>query len=765
MESLRVSSRLLLAVSTAVVLYGPLACIPAGSGAGDDGSSEDAALPRDRGALLLDAQGLTDGAVDAVIDAAVDGAPPDLSTADAAPPAAACADGLDNDRDGRVDFPDDPGCDGPEDDDEDDPPPAPGCDDGIDNDGDGMVDAADPDCTGPLDPTEAGGNQPTACSDGADNDEDGAIDFPDDPGCVAAGHNTEADPLPLPACANGVDDDGDGIVDYPDEPGCAGRGDEDEADPVPAPMCANGIDDDGNGTTDYPDDSGCRAAGDRLEQSPCGAELPLIDLNAHLAEQPDYRGDLAGSSSRLVGSCGGAAGGELAFAYTVDGPLDALTFDTRHPETEAPVVMYLRDACRGDDRQCDRGALESPGTALSLVRPPPGRYVVVVDTGSRDVQGRFRLTVEAVEPPACRNGRDDDGDGLVDLADPGCAETEDADEVDPPAPPACANGLDDDGDGAIDYPDDVDCPAAGGVREAPPCALAAPYVVLGQTGGEIELPVSQGAGVAASQCDPAVGAEVIIVLSLSEPSAIEAQVLTAQGAQAGALFARTICEDAESEFACRPGARQEALVAQYLERGTYFLFAEQGFAAPAQPNVARVVVTSLLGACNDGVDNDADGRIDLDDPGCPDGLGESEIDPAVAPQCSDGIDNDMNGLIDYPADEGCEAAGDPEEDPDCVGEFFGDVCLVAVSEACQNGSARAWCAQNGGRVITFAEFQAVVAAGWSRPSANYHTVTVDAYAQCDGDIGNCGIPGWGDFNHWNCGDDQDYCNRAIMCVQ
>ncbi len=36
--------------------------------------------------------------------------------------------------------------------------------------------------------------------------------------------------------------------------------------------------------------------------------------------------------------------------------------------------------------------------------------------------------------PACSNGKDDDGDGAVDSADPGCANPADADETDPPSP-------------------------------------------------------------------------------------------------------------------------------------------------------------------------------------------------------------------------------------------------------------------------------------------------------------------------------------------
>ncbi len=54
-----------------------------------------------------------------------------------------CSDGVDNDRDGLVDFPEDYGCDGPNDDSE--KTPLLECDDGIDNDGDGFIDhRADP---------------------------------------------------------------------------------------------------------------------------------------------------------------------------------------------------------------------------------------------------------------------------------------------------------------------------------------------------------------------------------------------------------------------------------------------------------------------------------------------------------------------------------------------------------------------------------------------------------------------------------------------
>jgi hypothetical protein len=91
-------------------------------------------------------------------------------------------------------------------------PPPPACNDGLDNDGDGLVDhPADPGCAGLGRPSES-----PACDDGIDDDGDGLIDFPEDPGCARASQTTEA-----PACDNHLDDDGDGLVDHPDDPTCA----------------------------------------------------------------------------------------------------------------------------------------------------------------------------------------------------------------------------------------------------------------------------------------------------------------------------------------------------------------------------------------------------------------------------------------------------------------------------------------------------------------------------------------------------------------
>ena len=103
---------------------------------------------------------------------------PDLSTQNA------CQDGKDNDDDGLIDFPDDPGCLSEQDISEYNPPAL--------ND------------LGLTEPIQ------TACNNDEDDDDDGYIDYPDDPGCSSLDDQDETDPLP-PQCRDGRDNDGDGL--------------------------------------------------------------------------------------------------------------------------------------------------------------------------------------------------------------------------------------------------------------------------------------------------------------------------------------------------------------------------------------------------------------------------------------------------------------------------------------------------------------------------------------------------------------------------
>lgn len=94
------------------------------------------------------------------------------------------------------------------------------CADGVDNDGDGRSDGSDAGCTSAADPSELDAG--VACDDGIDNDGDGRLDYDPltladpsslagrgDPGCNGPWTGSET-----PACQDGIDDDGDGRADF-----------------------------------------------------------------------------------------------------------------------------------------------------------------------------------------------------------------------------------------------------------------------------------------------------------------------------------------------------------------------------------------------------------------------------------------------------------------------------------------------------------------------------------------------------------------------
>lgn len=67
--------------------------------------------------------------------------------------------------------------------------------------------------------------------------------------------------------------------------------------------------------------------------------------------------------------------------------------------------------------------------------------------------------------------------------------------------------------------------------------------------------------------------------------------------------------------------------------------------------------------CSDNIDNDGDGLINLDDPGCLSENDDNERDPLSGPACDNGIDDDNDGFFDFPDDKGCSSPEDNDETP------------------------------------------------------------------------------------------------------
>ncbi|RIK99570.1 MAG: hypothetical protein DCC71_20065 [Proteobacteria bacterium] len=100
----------------------------------------------------------------------------------------------------------------------------------------------------------------------------------------------------------------------------------------------------------------------------------------------------------------------------------------------------------------------------------------------------------------------------------------------------------------------------------------------------------------------------------------------------------------------------------------------------------QVLSFRILEACDDGLDNDADGLVDLLDPGCSAATDPSE--KAASLPCDDGADNDGDSLVDL-ADGGCESLLDTSEgDPAtaCADglDNDGDALVDAADTGCES---------------------------------------------------------------------------------
>jgi hypothetical protein len=191
-------------------------------------------------------------------------------SADARAPLAQCEDGIDNDLDGKMDAPFDPGCTGNtlnaagNDNTEAELPtaPRPACSNGVAPDFPAAYQ-----CAYAGDPDEVTGAA-TQCSDGINNDASGGIDYPADPKCLWA-----ADPFETTRdCSNGIDDDNDGSTDFPADGSCANHNDNARNELLPQ-QCNDGRDNDRDGNVDFDPgptatkDPDCDSATDNSEAS------------------------------------------------------------------------------------------------------------------------------------------------------------------------------------------------------------------------------------------------------------------------------------------------------------------------------------------------------------------------------------------------------------------------------------------------------------------------------------------------------------------
>ena len=592
-----------------------------------------------------------------------EGPPPD-------PTRPACSDGLDNDRDKLIDYPDDPGCEGPDDSAEENPPYS-------------------------------------ACSDRRDNDGDGKIDYPNDPGCFLPQSDSEADDCPAgpgcPECGDGADNDGDGKSDYPADPACASAA----------------------ATSELIDDAAACGVGLAIRVLTEGTIMGSLSITSTSQLTTPCGG---GGGAPAIAYVFHLTEPKVLIASTEHpATLVDTVLDVRSALC-APGSAHL--ACHDDISTTDkRSRLVRPltaGTYYLIVESSSATEVGTYGLSVQFLSGQGAActttsdcgpglvcrvpaggTTPVCSPPVCGDGLDDDGDGKIDYpSDPGCASDQDAteDDICPTAPtdpgcPRCGNGIDDDGDGQIDYPNDPTCIAASTISES--CAQSEPVIIAttplttGTTVGAVNdftPPPGSYNGHLCSTTGTQSAPDVAIEFDVPALTALSLKLSPVSYDSSHSLLNASCggmpidCSDSPTGMNLTniAAGKYYAIIDGYSSGSGTFTLNISGTIAngascesPLAQSGALVCGTArsckgpvgsracLPSDCSDGIDNNGDGRTDYPaDPGCTStsDAAEDTVCPGPScPVCSDGLDNDGDTRIDYPADSGCISASSNNE--------------------------------------------------------------------------------------------------------
>ncbi len=529
-----------------------------------------------------------------------------------------------------------------------------------------------------------------------------------------------------PMCSDGVDDDGDGKNDYPDDPGCTSTLDNDEDDDCPngpnCPECGNGIDDDTDTHADYPADTTCLSASGTTEACPSHEAVAILTA-------PTTSGDTTTATDDSTPTCGWSNATAPDLMYRLDVPattvlhLDlTVNFDSVTAlynstcggtalSCSDPSNMTVNNLAAGtyyflvdgystgkgpftinvsgtiaNGESCDSALAQSGALTCAT------GYVCAGSVGSR-----------TCAPTACNDGVDNDGDSKADFpVDPGCTSISDNDEADTcpagPGCPQCSNGLDDDASGQTDYPADPSCTSASGAIERM-CPAEQDLLAPITTGTIMDTLVG-----AHDDHDPSCGGEGGLdrLYTLTVP-ALQRLHLDTEGSAVDTLVSLMTAACNEPSVQCDDDGGNSSGASSIDQNDVaagMYVVAVDVYSSSVTPdtfnlNVSGVLVNGAscepadtLGgafvcdvtapcsgpvgsrhctppACNDGVDNDLDGKADYpNDPGCDFILDDDESDPcpgAGCPVCSNAADDDTDTKTDYPADPSCWAASGSNE--------------------------------------------------------------------------------------------------------
>jgi hypothetical protein len=417
-----------------------------------------------------------------------------------------------------------------------------------------------------------------SCTNGKDDNCNGAIDCQDttcqgDIVCSKPGQEV---------CNNGLDDDDDKLVDCAD-PDC--KNNRVCIPTMGTEICNNGIDDNFDKLTDCGDPQCTKFPG--CLTVACSSDVALGVLPAHGGRLATVVETV--SATRSFATCAPPGGHARVIRFDLKESAD-VRMDLQ--QSGAHVVGLFR---AGANQACDR----NPVTCLNAADKPTGTqtypalaagtYWLIVESFP-NTPGKASVTLSTgtmTSPEQCANGKDDDGNGLVDCQDLACRAATNCTQFEC-VPDAALGALIIGADAKSVRIDLTKAPS----RYFPPCATNVPG---GDAVVSFTLPETSGVEISFSQT----GRTIFALYKQPQPG-----------------FA---CDDGDSYGSCSFEDTRSGAVA-YVQQGAgkYLLIFKAE--SVADVGVLNLRISAFgnrkVEACANEVDDDGDGLVDCDDPDC-----------------------------------------------------------------------------------------------------------------------------------------------------
>ncbi|WP_372880299.1 hypothetical protein [Psychromonas sp.] len=464
-----------------------------------------------------------------------------------------------------------------------------------------------------------------------------------------------------PECSDGIDNDADGLIDFPSDPECLSEADNDEIDALSTTTISSII-------SQSSDDAEERSGGS-MDLSSSDLELVFDDSNQEVGMRfqnigipqaaiitnayIEFAADETNSVTTNLELFAQDTDNAPTFSSSSNNISNRIKTSASVQWNDIPAWSSVSEKHRSPDistiiqEVIDRGGWLS-GNSIAIIVAGSGERTAEAYDG--ESQNAALLVIEyTTEQPVyqCADGFDNDGDGLIDMADSGCASFTDTSEF---ADNECDDGLDNDGDGLIDVADSG-CSSFSDTSEF-----------------------------ADNECDDGLDNDGDGLTDVADQGCFSASDVSE--------FADNECDDGfdndgdglidVADSGCASSSDTSEFAGNECDDDLDN--DGDGLTDVADPGCSSASDVSEFAdnECDDGLDNDGDGLTDIADPGCidltgfdetncGDGICEAEeswqtcpLDCAV-PQCSDGIDNDADGLADFPNDPGCLSDTDDNE--------------------------------------------------------------------------------------------------------